>query len=136
MAVQYPLAEMERAFPMPAPFWASTFAYQMALAMSEGFTEIALLGMDFGTPREWLFERPNLLFWAGVARGRGIRLIWPGESTLFRHVGRYGYDYQKEVDWCREGVDYLFDAWGYDERPEAKARRLRIEAMIQEAIVK
>jgi hypothetical protein len=135
-AVQFPLAEVERAFPMPLPFWASTFAYQITLAMLEGFTEIALLGMDFGTPREWLFERPNLLYWTGYAAGRGVRIIWPLSSTLFQHGARYGYEYQPEVDWCQQGVDYLFDVWGYAERPEAHARRMRRERMIQEAIVK
>jgi hypothetical protein len=135
-AVQFPLAECERAFPMPSPYWASTFAYQITLAMLEGFTEIALLGMDFGTPREWLFERPNLLYWTGYAAGRGVRIIWPQASTLFQHGARYGYEYQPEVDWCQQGVDYLFNAWGYAERPEAHARRMRREQMIQEAIVR
>ncbi len=135
-AVQYPLAEVERALPMPAPYWASTFAYQMALAMLEGFTEIALLGMDFGTPREWLFERSNLLFWAGYAAGRGVRLHWPEESTLFQHGGRYGYDYHQECHWCQLWVESLLQTWGYVETPEARARRLRYEQRVQEAITR
>ena len=135
-AVQYPLAEVEAKFPMPTPYWAATFAYQVALAMYEGFTDIALLGMDFGTPREWLFERPNLLFWAGYAAGRGVRLHWPEESTLFQHGGRYGYAYHAECDWCAKGVEYLLTGWGYQETEAARTRRLRYEQRIHEAIVR
>lgn len=135
-AVKYPLAEVEAAFPMPRPYWAATFAYQVALAMYEGFTDIALLGMDFGTPREWLFERPNVLFWAGNAAGRGVRLHWPEESTLFQHGGRYGYAYHEECDWCAKCVEYLLAGWGYQETEAAHARRLRYEQRVQEAIAK
>ena len=121
---------------LPEPFWASTFGYQVALAILEGFTDIALLGMDFGTPREWLFERPNLLFWAGYAAGRGIRLTWPRESSLFQHGGRYGYSYAEEVAWCQDSVKTLTRAWGYRETPEATARRIAHDQRIQEAIVR
>lgn len=137
-AVQFPLAEAEALIPGMPPFWAATFAYQMALAILEGFTDIALLGMDFGTPREWLFERPNLLFWAGYAAGRGVRLTWPTQSTLFQHANesRYGYQYHAECAWCQDGVDHLMRAWGYVETPEAHARRRQHEAEIREAIAR
>lgn len=135
-AVQFPLADVEATFPMPKPYWAATFAYQVALAMYEGFTDIALLGMDFGTPREWLFERPNLLFWAGYAAGRGVHLYWPAQSTLFRHGGKYGYDYHQECAWCQDGVDRLLHSWGYVETPVAHDRRVAYERRIQEAIAK
>lgn len=148
-AVQFPLAECEALFPKMPPFWASTFAYQVALAILEGFTDIALLGLDMGTPREWLFERPNLLFWAGYAAGRGVKLTWPTTSTVFQHGGmagvslhaeqrplRYGYDYHAECDWCQLWVDYLMQCWGYVERPEAQARRLAHDQRVREAIAR
>lgn len=135
-AVQFPREACENLVGMREPFWACTFSYQIALAILEGFEEIMLVGFDFATPREWLFERPNVLFWAGFAAGRGIKLTWPQESTIFSHPYAYGYDYEPEIDWCKRGVDWLTTSWGYVETPEAKAKRLEREHKIQEAIIR
>lgn len=135
-AVQFPRAECEKLFPMARSFWACTFSYQIALAILEGFEEIALVGFDFGTSREWLFERPNTLFWAGLAAGRGIKLTWPKESTLFEHPFAYGYDYEQEVAWCKEGVARWTKAWGYELTQWATTYYEDEERRIQEAIAK
>lgn len=135
-AVTFPRAACEAMVHLPAPFWACTFSYQIALAILEGFEEIALFGLDCGTSREWIFERPNVLFWIGYALGKGIRITCPVESTLFRHPYAYGYDYQPEVDWCQQGVDYLMACWGYEMTPRATAREAERARRIQEAIVR
>jgi hypothetical protein len=136
-AVQFPRAECEALFPMAAPgFWACTFSYQIALAIIEGFEEIALLGFDFATPREWLFERPNVLFWAGYAAGMGIKLTWPKESTLFEHPFAYGYDYEGEIAWCKQGVNWWTQAWGYELTQDGKAFYADQDRRTQEAIAR
>lgn len=111
--VRFPIERIEAMFPLP-PFWGCTFAYQIALALSEGFTSIALLGMDFlnGSPREVIFERGNVLFWTGMAAGMGVQLFVPDESTLLAHPYRYGVEYDAEATWCQEQVKAVFAGWG------------------------
>lgn len=137
--VTYPREACEHVLPVPFAnpgYWACTFAYQIALAIVEGFEEIALVGLDFASPREWLFERSNTLFWAGVAAGRGIKLSWPRHSTIFEHPYAYGYDYEGEIQWCQRGVDRWTNAWGYELRPDAAEMYRERERQIQEAIAR
>ncbi len=83
-----------------------TFCYQVALAISEGFEEIGLYGIELaeGSPRERTLERACLLWWLGFAEGNGLKVTVPDDSELLVHHKRYGYDYKGEDDYCR---DYL-----------------------------
>lgn len=120
-AVTYPLAAMEAAIQMPKAFWASTFAYQIVFATLAGFEGIGLFGLDFGSEREVLFERPNALWWAGYAAGRGVKIMVPGRSSFLVHGARYGYEYDEEVAWCNSGVDYWNRAWRLISESELQA---------------
>lgn len=96
--VQFPLAwalEQTRG----RRYLTCTFAYQILLAIAEGFTEIGLWGVDLalGTLRERLVEAPCVEYWVGVAEGRGIKVTVPESSTLCRQPYLYGYDYVAEV---------------------------------------
>jgi hypothetical protein len=122
-AVTYPLAELEEQFKLPAPFWASTFAYQIALAISEGFTGIGLFGLDFGSEREVIFERGNALWWAGLACGRGISLAVPPRSTLLNHGARYGFQYDEEVAFCNGWIERYHQWWKLEQRQEPVGAR-------------
>lgn len=118
-AVTYPLAAIEQAFKMPAPFWASTFAFQIALAISEGFEGIGLFGLDFGSEREVVFERANALWWAGLACGRGMSLLVPPDSTFLLHGARYGFQYDEEVQWCESWLERYHEWWKVERIQEA-----------------
>ncbi len=133
-AVQYPRAAVEAQFPLPVPYWACTFAYQIAFAILEGFTEIALLGLDFGTPREWIFERPNTLLWVGLAAGKGVSITVPMDSTLLWHPHAYGYDYAEEIAWCKGFIAHMMAQWGYVETPEQIAKQLEADAELAASI--
>lgn len=109
--VRLPIERLEAMVPGLPPTWASTFAYQVAMAMLEGFETIALYGCDFSSPREWLCERPNLLFWVGLAMGRGIEVQIPAESTLLAHPYRYGLEYDREAIWSDQRVASAVHDW-------------------------
>lgn len=104
-AAKYPLARAE-ALGCGAGF-ASTFAYQTALAILEGAEEIGYFGLDFVEGRELAVEMPNLARWIGFAEARGIRITIPPESVLLRHRYRYGYDYDEEAGFVSKHVAYL-----------------------------
>lgn len=106
MAVPYPLVEMEQRF---GGYWACTFAYQIALAMAEGFTEIGLFGVElaYGTPRERTVEWANVAWWAGYAEAKGITIHLPAQSRIGRHTYRYGLEYDAEKVSTEKYLSYV-----------------------------
>ena len=93
--VRYPLDRL-RAAGMRR-YFACTFAYQVALAVLEGFEELGLWGVQLhlGTPRERLLERRCVDYWLGYAEGRGLRVSQ--DSGLAWQPRLYGYDYDDEL---------------------------------------
>ena len=95
-AVQYPIQRV-LAMPGARDWFTSTFSYQVALAILDGFEEIGLWGVDLrlGSPREQTVEWAGLSWWLGYAAGRGMKVTLDGDYT-WTHPGRYGYDYHYE----------------------------------------
>lgn len=104
----YPLAEVRRQFPYR--YFACTFAYQIALALCEGFETIGLFGveLDQGTTRERTVEKACVEFWIGVALGMGRQVITPDTSRLATQPQLYGYQYREEVDAVDNAVNGIF----------------------------
>ena len=96
-AVQYPL---ERILEQTGGrrYFTCTFAFQVALAVTEGFEEIGLWGvdLDLGTQRERLVEKPCVEYWLGLAEGKGVTVTLPPGATLLARPWLYGYDYEDE----------------------------------------
>lgn len=132
-AVQFPRQRLEQEIGIGA-WWACTFAYQIALAIQEGFTKIALLGMEFGSPREWVMERPNVLWWSAYAAGRGVEIIIPTGSTFMQHPYAYGMEYSHEKRWCELRIDNLMEQWGYARTPEGQEEHDRYQACLLAAL--
>ena len=91
----YPLAKAIRC---GRDYFACTVAYQIALALVEGFTTIGLYGTPLTSAREALVERPCVEWWCGLASGRGVSVIIDHDSPigLGRQQFRYGYEDQDE----------------------------------------
>jgi hypothetical protein len=107
--VLFPLDWVKQQLHFPFDFFACTFAYQVALAIAEGFKEIGIFGTElmYGTPRERLFELRSLEFWLGLAMGRGIIVHFHPQSRLCRLPYKYGYDYDAEMLWCAQKAEFL-----------------------------
>lgn len=93
-AIRYPLESMISTW---GDYFTSTIAYMVALAISEGFQDIHLYGIDLVVGTEYGFEKPCAEFWLGVATGKGIRVHLPAGSALCKATHRYGY--QSEPDY-------------------------------------
>ena len=132
-AVQFPRERLQQEIGIGS-WWACTFAYQIALAIQEGFTKIALLGMEFGSPREWVMERPNVLWWSAYAAGRGIEVVIPKDSTFMEHPYAYGMHYDHEKLWCEMRIDNLMEQWGYARTPEGQDEHDRYQAGLISAL--
>lgn len=95
--VRYPLEVVEHRFGEPG-YFACSFAYQLALALLEGVSDVGLYGCEvaFGTERERTVEWACISWWLGMAEGRGVNVHLPPQSVLGRHRYRYGIEYYDE----------------------------------------
>ena len=112
LGVSYPLERVSKT--VPYNYFTSTFAYQLALAIIEGFTNIILHGIQFTGGRERLVEKACLEYWIGVARGHGITVTQSGpvqQLPLTRSTLLYGYDYWPEKQqmerYCHDSIPYV-----------------------------
>ena len=76
-------------------YWNSSIAYIMAMAIHEGAKEIAIYGVDMSGSDEYGYQRPNMEYLIGLARGKGVKVTIPKESELckFQPTGIKFYDY-------------------------------------------
>jgi hypothetical protein len=67
-----------------APYLTSSIAYQIALAIHEGYRQIELYGIDLNTGGEYAWQKPGVEYLIGVALGRGIRVVLPSNCPLLQ----------------------------------------------------
>ena len=109
-SLEFPI---ERVIATGRDYFACTFAYQIGLALAEGFHTIALWGVDLSSAREATVERATVEWWVGYAQGRGITIEWPPWDWRIRagnHPFRYGTQEAEceaeralVYDWIRDG---------------------------------
>lgn len=89
-SVKYPLDEVADLIGRTAkghPYLESSIAYMMALAMLEYSKNkepmrIGLWGIDMNPDTEYSYQKPNMEYLIGFARGMGIKVFVPPESAL------------------------------------------------------
>lgn len=64
------------------PYLESSIAYMMALAILEKVDRIGIWGCDLSTGGEYAYQRPNMEYLIGLARGRGIKVFTPPQNAL------------------------------------------------------
>lgn len=72
-------------------YWASSVGYMLALAIHEGAEEIGIYGVSMESSEEYGYQRPNTEYLIGLARGRGITVRIPEQSSLCKYRGELGY---------------------------------------------
>ena len=77
-----------------APYLSSSIAYEIALAIYEGFEEIHLYGVDLNTESEYAWQKPGVEYLLGVAVGRGIKVVLPDNCPLLKGT-LYGRGHKK-----------------------------------------
>ena len=93
-SVAYPFDRVQQAFAWGGDveeFFTSSVDYMLALAILEGFERIELYGVDmWDAPHERGVQRNGAHYWIGIARGRGIDVHIPDESSLCKIERMYG----------------------------------------------
>ncbi len=114
-SVRYPLEEVTALVGKTRdglPYLESSIAYMMALAMLEGWNDpqnmrIGIWGVDLNPDTEYAYQKPNMEYLIGMARGRGIKVFIPAESALL--TGAF---------------DKLYGEWTDEERQEREKARI------------
>lgn len=97
-ATAYPLDEVSES--IGAHYFNSSLGYMVALAIHEKAEEIGVFGVDLVAPDEYGYQKPNMEYLIGVARGKGIKVTIPQSSGLCKfsakglglpYVDRYGW---------------------------------------------
>jgi hypothetical protein len=94
-AVPYPLTAILRDYP---PYFNNSISYMIALAISMGYKEIHLYGVDmaqdgvFVKDSEYRAQRPSCELFIGIALGRGITVFKPPGSDLLISDHLYGFE--------------------------------------------
>lgn len=92
-SLSYPLEEINATAPAQLKgYFTSGVSYMVALAIHLGFEEIALYGIDCATGTEYERQKPCLEAWLSYAAGRGIKVVIPPQSALFKTPFLYGYE--------------------------------------------
>jgi hypothetical protein len=90
-SVELPLKEITAKFiPGKKPYYTSSVAYMIGLAMLMEFKEIEFYGFDMGTKTEYHYQRANFEYWIGLAHGLGYKVSLPGSEILTGKL--YGYE--------------------------------------------
>lgn len=77
------------------PYIESSIGWMMAQAMLElePGDRIGIWGVDLHCESEYAYQRPNLEYLIGLARGRGINVFIPPQSALLTHGHGVPYGY-------------------------------------------
>jgi len=86
-SVEYPMDEVAESIGRTCygtPYIESSIAYMMALALLElkAGDRIGIWGCDLSTGGEYAYQRPNMEYLIGLARGRGIKVYVPAQNAL------------------------------------------------------
>lgn len=66
------------------PYMDSSMAYELALAIHEGFKEIMMVGVDLNTAGEYVWQRSGVSYLMGLAQGRSIDVVLPDNCPLLQ----------------------------------------------------
>jgi len=71
----------------------------IALAITEGFEEIGIYGVDMAVGKEYIKERPSVEYFLGIARGRGIKVIIPDACDLLKTRFIYAFESNRQNEY-------------------------------------
>ena len=95
-SVRFPLERVCEHMPLTHQrYFTATMGYMIALAIAEGFETIGLYGVDCATGTEYEQQKACVESWLSLAMGRGIEVIIPPTSALFKSPFLYGYEAPK-----------------------------------------
>ncbi len=136
-SVRYPMDEIcltiPAAKPAGEPFFTSSAAMALALALYLGYETIEVYGVDLSSGTEYQYQQLCWLYWCGVARamiGDGFKMM-SGEQHVTARV--YGYQGEVQIDraYFAERAAMLEDEYKAQEVEQAKVRAKLADCLAQ-----
>lgn len=90
--VRFPIERVMNSVTEKLPYFTSTVAYMIALAIAEGFETIGIFGIDLIVETEYENQKQCVEFMLGIAVGRGVNLEIPKQCALLKSAWMYGYE--------------------------------------------
>ena len=96
-SIKYPIDEIMERF--NRRYFTCTFAYQIALALYEGFREIQIFGLEMLSPTEIIEDQRGCVeYWLGRAEGMGVTVTLPPTCRLLgQHLKLYALEKRREI---------------------------------------
>ncbi len=112
-AIKYPLQEIQKELCNGEKgYFTNQVSYMIALAIYEKFDKISLYGIDMAVDDEYEHQRPSVEYWIGYARGKGIEVYVPNDSSLLKTNYIYGYEQEEAIEFvadCKKRLEFLKD---------------------------
>ena len=89
MSERYPLEEAIALLGNLRPYYTSSPAYALALALIKGYRRIEVYGVEMATDTEYRYQRDGIALLLGIAVGRGVDLALNSETFFVSPL--YGY---------------------------------------------
>ena len=102
--IRYPMEEVSA---LTGKYLQSSIAYMLAHAILEEVPTVGIWGVNMGTEGEYAYQRPNLEYLIGFARGRGMSVYIPPGSALLTGYkpGEYGLLYGHHLLTGKQATD-------------------------------
>lgn len=78
------------------PYFTSSIAYAIALAVYRGYKRIEIYGVEMETQTEYEHQRIGVAYWIGVAIGRGIEVNFHSRTMFIEPL--YGYEGNTKIE--------------------------------------
>lgn len=115
----YPLDVIIKSF--GSCFFTCTISYMIVLALHEGVDELELHGVDLNGTREYIAERPSVMYWIGRAESLGVKITMP--NNLHKPAFLYGYQDEGRAI-LKNKIDNMI-AWAMKERENTEDQRVK-----------
>ncbi|MFA6044763.1 MAG: hypothetical protein WC718_07250 [Phycisphaerales bacterium] len=117
-SVRFPKREIETF--LADTYFTNSISWMIGWGLLMGFKEIGVWGVDMSQDQEYRFQRPNVEYWIGRARGMGVKVTVAETSDLLKASHQYGF-----------GTDHGLRAKLLERQKEFKSREAGIAAEIQ-----
>lgn len=108
-------------------YFSSSVDYAIALAIYRGYRRIEIYGVEMATNTEYVGQRMGLGLWAGIAISKGIEVVIPQRSVLFKGLL---YAYEGDIVINRQEFESSLNRLT-DAAEQAKEKMLRAGAMAE-----
>ena len=102
-SIKFPLKEIVDKF---GNYFTNSISFMTALAIYEGYHEVAIFGVDMAVGTEYVNQRPSCEYFIGLARGAGIKVYIPPASDLCKTRFMYAFEATRQHQY-KEKIDNM-----------------------------